>query len=48
MANGTEQTNTGRIVVAYCSVTGNTARVARDIASRTGADLATSSPLRAA
>jgi len=39
MANGTNQTNKGRILVAYYSLTGSTARVARDIAARTGADI---------
>jgi len=39
MTNGTTRENRGKILVAYYSLSGNTARVARDIAARTGADI---------
>jgi flavodoxin len=39
MANGATQPGGRKILVAYYSLTGSTARVARDIAARTGADI---------
>jgi flavodoxin len=36
MTDSMETTSAGRILVAYYSITGNTARVARDVATRTG------------
>lgn len=39
MTNAAERTRSEKTLVVYYSLTGNTARVARDIAKRTGADL---------